>query len=66
MSSSDSNPTATAWTRHYEEAAARRRARGWHRREDPRSRRAPNRAKLYALAVSLFVAVTIIAMLIPR
>jgi hypothetical protein len=66
MSSSDSNPVATAWNRHYAEAAARRRARGWHRREDPRSRHPQSRAKLYAVVAGLFVALTIVALLLPR
>jgi hypothetical protein len=69
MSSSDSNVVDTAWARHYEEAAARRRARGWHRREDrptSRQRRAPSRVKIYVLAAGLFVALTIVALLIPR
>jgi hypothetical protein len=69
MSSSDSNVVDTAWARHYEEAAARRRARGWHRREErtsARARHAPTRVKVYALAAGLFVALTIVALLIPR
>lgn len=69
MSSSDSNVIDTAWARHYEKAAARRRARGWHRREErptTRPRRAPTRMKVYALAAGLFIALTIVALLIPR
>jgi hypothetical protein len=68
VSSSDSNAPSGQWTRHYEEAARRRRARGWHRRDDPgdlAARRRDVRFKLYLWAAVLFVAATLVAVLLP-
>jgi hypothetical protein len=68
MSSSDSIPPGARWTRHYEQAARRRRARGFHRRgESHRSGHpARRRLKLYVAAGMLFVAITLVAMFLPR
>jgi hypothetical protein len=66
VASSDSNP-GTRWTRHYEEATRRRRARGWHRRDESRApRKRDVRLKLYIAAGALFVALTLVAMFLPR
>jgi hypothetical protein len=65
MASSDSHVPDDGWTRHYAEAAARRRARGWHRRESS-SRRRVSRPRIYAIVASVFVALTIVALIIPR
>jgi hypothetical protein len=65
LSSSDSNPV-DPWARHYLEAARRRRARGWHRREEPKGRGRNSRLKIYLGAVALFVALTIVTLLLPR
>jgi hypothetical protein len=69
VSSSDSNVPGAQWSRHYEEAAKRRRARGWHRRESSDrdgARKRDRRFKLYLAAGALFVALTLIAMFLPR
>jgi hypothetical protein len=67
VSSSSDNLPSSGWTRHYEEAAKRRRARGWHRRGDrPHQSRHDVRFKLYVGAAVLFVAATIVAVLLPR
>ena len=73
MSSSDSNVPDSGWTRHYKEAAKRRRRRGWHRRDESgqpayerdASRKRDVRVKLYAWAAALFVVATLIAVLLP-
>jgi hypothetical protein len=75
MSSSDSNPVQDdAWARHYRVAAERRRARGWHRREDEggprsasaRSAKSEGRVRTYVIAAVIFAALTLIALVIPR
>jgi hypothetical protein len=68
MSSSDSNTRDDLWEQHYRRASERRRARGWHRRENTHSRgkRAARRGWLYAGAVFLFVALTAVALVLPR
>jgi hypothetical protein len=69
-SSSDSNARQDPWAQHYRAASERRRARGWHRRDDarPRSRRGrlSRRARLYAAGAVIFVALTAVALLLPR
>jgi hypothetical protein len=71
-SSSDSNPAGAQWSRHYEEAARRRRARGWHRRDSSAApdrdfeRKRERRFKLYVAAGALFVVATLVAMFLPR
>lgn len=68
MSSSDSN-AGSRWNRHYEEAAKRRRARGWHRREESGQvavRKHALRVKLYVGVGALFVAASLLAMFLPR
>jgi hypothetical protein len=66
MPSSDSNTREDPWARHYREAAQRRRERGWHRwREAPRN--APRkRLKVLLATAALFVALAIVALLLPR
>jgi hypothetical protein len=71
MSSSDSNAREDPWLRHYRAASERRRARGWHRRGEARPRgekrpRATRRARLYLGAAVVFVALTALALLLPR
>jgi hypothetical protein len=69
MASSDSNVAHVpedGWARHYVEAAARRRARGWHRRDDSTRRRGVSRPRIYAIVGALFIALTIAALLAPR
>jgi hypothetical protein len=53
------------WARHYRKATERRRARGWHRRVDG-ARERFDRKKVYVIAAAIFVALTIVALLIPR
>jgi hypothetical protein len=66
VSSSDSNVPEDAWARHYRLASERRRARGWHRRDEarPRTRRAPARLWLYAGVGAIFVALTVAALVL--
>ena len=68
MPSSDSIPPGARWTRHYEEAARRRRARGFHRRgeSDRSGHPVRKRFRLYVSAGVLFVAITLVAMFLPR
>ncbi|HVU52138.1 MAG TPA: hypothetical protein VHL80_15675 [Polyangia bacterium] len=68
MSSSDSNVRDDAWARHYRRASERRRARGWHRRDAarPRARRGSRRFWVYATAAAIFVALTVVALVVPR
>ena len=68
MSSSDSNASNDPWARHYRVASERRRARGWHRRDQARARgsRESRRARLYVAAAIAFVALTAAALLLPR
>jgi hypothetical protein len=66
--SSEANLKRDPWAEHYRAASARRRARGWHRRDEvrPRHRRAARRARFYVLATLAFVAATAVALLLPR
>jgi len=69
VASSDSNAREALWAQHYRAASARRRARGWHRHDEsrPRSRvRLPGRVKLYLAAALAFVALTVLALALPR
>jgi len=70
MSSSDSNARDELWARHYSAASERRRARGWHRRDEmkPRHRGEPpsRRLRFYVAAGVVFVALTAIALVLPR
>jgi type VI protein secretion system component VasF len=66
VSSSDSNAREDLWARHYQAAAQRRRARGWHRWRESRTRHTPTRLKVYLVAASIFVALTVVALLLPR
>jgi hypothetical protein len=53
------------WAQHYREAAARRRARGWHRRSDePRPR--VRRSHIYVAGAALFLAVAVMSLFIPH
>jgi hypothetical protein len=68
LSSSDSNTRHDPWARHYREAAERRHARGWRRRGESsleRRQRHP-RNLVYVAATATFVALTIVALLLPR
>jgi hypothetical protein len=73
VSSSDSN-AGSRWHQHYEEAAKRRRARGWHRHADSEqpgyerdaARKRGLRLKVYVGVGALFVVATLIAMFLPR
>jgi hypothetical protein len=71
VSSSDSNAREDLWARHYRAASERRRARGWHRRDEARPRvgrgaRASRRARLYVGVAILFVVLTAVALVMPR
>lgn len=68
MSSSDSNAREDPWARHYRVASERRRARGWHRRDEarPRGQRISRGARIGIVAAVLFVALTVIAVVLPR
>jgi hypothetical protein len=67
MTSSDSGDL---WQRHYRAASKRRRARGWHRREEanPRHGTGPTtrRIRFYVAAAVIFVALTAVALVLPR
>jgi hypothetical protein len=67
VSSSDPDAREDAWARHYRVASERRRARGWHRREEarPHGRRIARRW-LYAGAVVAFIALSALALVLPR
>lgn len=71
MSSSDSNTPSELWARHYAAATQRRRARGVHRRDPARDGadeqvRRDRRVKIYLAIGALFVAITLLAVLLPR
>ena len=67
MSSDDSHARDDLWARHYREAAKRRRARGWHRRDDASfARRKRHVLKVYFGVAALFVGLIILALLLPR
>ena len=68
MSSSDSNARDVLWEHHYRAASRRRRARGWHRHDEAsRTRGRKNlRLKIYIGAATLFVLLTIVALLLPH
>ena len=67
-SSSDSNVRKDLWAQHYRLASERRRARGWHRRDEaqPRGRRGSRRFLIYTIATVLFVALVMVALALPR
>jgi hypothetical protein len=66
VSSSEFNTRHDAWTEHYRAASERRRARGWHRRDDAKKRDAPRRLWLYVATAILFVALAAVALMLPR
>jgi hypothetical protein len=67
MTSSDSGDL---WARHYRAASKRRRARGWHRRDETKPRRetrpTSRRIRFYVAAAVIFVALTAVALVLPR
>jgi hypothetical protein len=65
-SSSDSNARQDPWTQHYRAASERRRARGWHRRDDGKKRHATKHVRLYVAAGIVFVALAAMALVLPR
>jgi hypothetical protein len=70
MSSSEFKPLGDLWARHYRAASKRRRARGWHRRDEAkprhRNRAASRKVRFYVAAAVVFVAFTAIALILPR
>jgi hypothetical protein len=64
--SSDSVAPEDPWARIYRQAAQRRRARGWHRWREPARTQSSKRLKLGLAAAALFLAFTLVALLLPR
>jgi hypothetical protein len=65
--SSESNTRRDLWAQHYREASERRRARGWHRRDGHLSdAHGSRRVRVYVAVAVAFVALTIVALVIPR
>ena len=65
-----SSESGDLWARHYQAASKRRRARGWHRRDEAKPRHGARptsrRIRFYVAAAVIFLALAAVALIVPR